>query len=73
MIDTKYVHDIGYLIDHDGDGVYDVFYSNETGLETAVLKRDDGKYLIDSDGTVGWDYIYDPETDELIEYLETKL
>jgi len=60
LIDTIYVKDIGYLIDTDGDGTYDVFHSNATNAETTPEKQDNGTYLINSDGVNGWDWIYDP-------------
>ena len=67
LIDIHWVKDIGYLIDDDGDGTYDTFYSNVTKEQTDVEKQDDGTYLIDSDGDDSWDWIYDIETNTLTE------
>jgi hypothetical protein len=62
LIDAQYVDDLGYLIDTNGDGIYDMFYSNSTGLTTPVERQDDGTYLINSDNDSDWDYVYDPQT-----------
>jgi hypothetical protein len=55
-----YLGDIGYLVDNDSDGIYDVFYSNETGNQTRVQKQENGTYLIDTNGDGTWDYSFDP-------------
>jgi hypothetical protein len=68
LIDAQYVGDLGYLIDTDGDGIYDMFYSNSTGLTTPVELQDDGTYLINSDNNSDWDYIYDPQTKQVTTY-----
>jgi len=71
LIDTIKLSDLGYLIDHDGDGVYDMFQSIEGEdfhLVTNTTKQDDGTYLIDSDEEIGWNWIYDPQTDTLLPY-----
>lgn len=68
LIDVLYVKHIGYLIDVNADGIYDLFYSNETMNKTAVEKLENGTYLIDSDGDDLWDYEYDPRTGLLIQY-----
>jgi len=70
LIDAIWVKTIGYLMDTNGDGTYDSFYSNETGATTATDKQDDGTYYINSDEDSGWDWIYDPDTDTLTEYTE---
>ncbi|MFO7676928.1 MAG: PKD domain-containing protein [Thermoplasmatota archaeon] len=69
-IDAEEVGDIGYLIDEDGDGVYDILYSYEIEDTTPVEEQDDGTYLLDVDGDGKWDYIYDPITKTLSEYIE---
>jgi PKD repeat protein len=71
-IDVWWVKDIGYLIDTDSDGTYDLFYSNETEAETDTEKQTDGTYLINSDEDEQWDWVYDPETDTLTEYSPEK-
>jgi PKD repeat protein len=58
----------GYLIDYNQDGVYTMFYNDETADETNVAKQEDGTYLIDSDGDDTWDYSYDPVTETLTAY-----
>lgn len=68
LIDAQYVGDLGYLIDTNGDGIYDHFYSNSTGLTTAAELQDDGTYLIDSDNNGSLDYIYDPQTKQVTTY-----
>lgn len=68
LIDVMYVKDIGYIIDNDGDDVYEEFYNNETGNTTATeYDEENESYLINSDGVEGWDYIYDSVTDTLTE------
>ncbi|MCX6667865.1 MAG: PKD domain-containing protein [Euryarchaeota archaeon] len=73
LIDTIKVGDIGYLIDLDGDGIYDEFESAEgLHLITNITKQTDGTYLIDSDGDSDWDWIYDPTTDTLTAYTTSE-
>lgn len=69
LIDAHFVEPIGFLIDIDADGIYDVF-QNLDGYETAVVLKEDGTYLIDSDGDGNGDYLYDSETDTLTELGE---
>ncbi|MCK5031260.1 MAG: PKD domain-containing protein, partial [Thermoplasmatales archaeon] len=59
-IDAITVGDIGYLIDIDGNEIYDSFHNAATGIETPVEKQDNGTYLIDVDGDGTWNYNYDP-------------
>jgi len=68
LIDAIFVKNIGYLLDEDGDGTYDAFYSNETGQKTDVEKQADGTYLINSDSDSDWDWTYDTITDTLTPY-----
>jgi len=68
LIDAQYIGDLGYLIDTNGDGIYDQFYSNSTGLTTPVELQDDGTYLINSDNDSDWDYMYDPQTKQVTSY-----
>ena len=72
LIDSHYVENIGYLLDNDGDEVYDLFHNHTTGIETDVEKQNDGKYLIDKDGDGNWDYTYVPETGEIESYESDK-
>jgi len=62
----------GYLIDIDGDRIYDKFYSYLSGINTTVSLRNNGKYLIDVDGDGKWDYIYDSVTGTTTPYKEKK-
>jgi len=68
LIDAIYVKDIGYLIDENSNGTYDVFRSNKTNNETTVQKQNNETYLIDSNGDTKWDYIYDQKTGTLTSY-----
>ena len=70
LIDAKNVGDIGYLIDENGDGIYDKFHSN-TGKEAEVQKLDNGSYLIDKNNDGIWDYYYTPDTDTLSTYASS--
>lgn len=67
LIDAWRINDEinGYLIDNDGDGLYDSFYNSATGQETDVERQNDGTYLIDETGNEEWDYAYDLDTGEL--------
>jgi parallel beta-helix repeat protein len=68
LIDVKYVKGLGYLINQDDDGIYDMFYSNSTTQETRVQKQADGLYLINSDSDRDWDYSFNPATSVLTVY-----
>jgi len=70
-IDAEAVGNLGYLIDVNGDGIYDLFHSNVTGLEAIVVYLENGTYEIDTDGDGTVDYIYDPSTGNLYEYTPT--
>ena len=69
LIDVLYVKDVGYLIDVNADGIYDLFYSNETMNKTTVEKLENGTYLLDSDDDTLWNYEYNPETNTLSPYI----
>ena len=68
LMSVMWVDGLGYLIDYNGDGIYDAFYSNETGQTTLVQRLADGTYLIDSDGDGVWDRLFNPLTKELTLY-----
>ena len=57
-IDAEQTGDIGYLLDNNGDSIYDAFYSDVSKQITAVQKKD-GNYNIDYDGDGDWDYTLD--------------
>ena len=65
-IDAEQTGNIGYLLDNNGDGIYDVFYSNEL-QEILAIQEKDGSYTIDSDGDGDLDYTYNT-TNGLTEY-----
>ena len=67
-IDVRYVGSLGYLINTDGVGPFDMFYSNQTGNMTVVQLLQNGDYLLDtnSDGTN--DFQYNPLSGSLQPY-----
>ena len=69
-IDTLPVSDTGYLIDTDGDGLYDSFY-NELTSQSTTVGISDGTYLIDSNGDGKWDFTYN-EQQGLVPYQEAE-
>jgi len=69
LISACWVKEKGYLIDYDGDEVYEMFYSNATDGETDTEKRKDGKYLVNEDGDGEWDFVYEIETDTMAPYI----
>jgi PKD repeat protein len=69
-IDTEEIVNLGYLIDDDGNEIYDTFYSYVSKQTTTVQKKD-GNYNIDSDGNGNWDYTFN-ETNGLTSYQEPK-
>jgi PKD repeat protein len=73
-VDIEFIDDEvkGYLIDYEKDGIYNVFYNNETGGKTDVEPQDNGTYLIDIDEDGKWDYTYDSEMDTLSKYVQEK-
>jgi len=71
LIDIKYTGGLGYLIDQDGVGMYDRFYSNSTRGETTVQRQANGTYLIDSNGDGTWEYWYNTTTGALSTYQAT--
>ena len=68
LIDVKYVNELGYFINQNADGVYDLFYSNSTMKYTVIQKQADGMYLLDTNGDGEWDYTYNPVTSALTTY-----
>jgi parallel beta-helix repeat protein len=67
LIDAHYCGSIGYLIDKNGNGTYDVFYRETTGKETETEKNGD-KYYIDINNDEEWDYIYNFTTNRISNY-----
>ena len=58
-IDACPVGDLGYLLDFDSDGKFEIFHNDATGIRTSVELRYDGRYLIDIDGDNRGDILYD--------------
>jgi chitodextrinase len=56
-IDAIQTRGAGYLLDNDGDGIYDAFYSDETH-QTVSIQRKGDSYLIDKDSDGHWEYVY---------------
>jgi hypothetical protein len=69
-IDVRYVGSLGYLIDGDGDGIFDTFHNNATGVETSLSQQSNGNYLIDTDGDGVFNTEYDPASGQTQEYSE---
>jgi serine protease len=59
-VHIKYVNEpeIGYLIDMNGDMVYDLFHDNLTGLDSSVEQLVDGGYVIDREGDGTRDFVF---------------
>lgn len=72
-VDVKYVGSNGYLIDQNGDGTFDQFHNNATGVEVGAKRQQDGKYLIDTNGDGTYDLQYDPAAGTTQPYSEQPL
>ena len=68
-IDALQTRGIGYLLDNDGDGIYDAFYSDVT-KQTLTIQKKDKSYLIDSNGDGDWDYTFDVTRGLITQYYE---
>lgn len=64
-INARKVGTIGYIVDDDGDGYYDTFYHEETGIQTIVNRLDTSSYSLDADDDGIWEYTYDMNSDIL--------
>jgi chitodextrinase len=73
LIDVQYVGNLGYLIDTNGDGIFDLFHTNITSIDTKVKVLENGDYLIDTDGDGNGDIVYNPITHQYQEYHEVPL
>jgi len=71
MIDVRYVGSLGYLMNTDGIGWFEMFYSNQTGNITAVQHLSTGEYLLDTDGNGAVDYQYNPASGSFQSYSAT--
>ncbi|UCF12739.1 MAG: PKD domain-containing protein [Thermoplasmatales archaeon] len=68
LIDAHYLGGIGYVIDIDEDGIFDIFYNKTTAIETAVKHQYDETYLIDTNGNGNWDYTYKQTTETIVPF-----
>ena len=67
-IGVQYVGSLGYLINTDGVGPFDMFFSNQTGNMTVVKLLNNGEYLIDSDNDGIYNFLYNPLSGSLQSY-----
>ena len=67
-----YIGSIGYFIDNESDGTYDLFYSNATSNNTSFKKQENETYLIDDNGDGTWDYSYNTMSATIIPLNENK-
>jgi PKD repeat protein len=67
LISSHKCGSLGYLIDKNGNGVYDVFYREITDRETKT-QYDDADYYIDINGDENWDYTYNITTEKILKY-----
>ena len=70
-IDVRYVGSLGYLINTDGIGPFDMFYSNQTKNQTVVHLQNGNEYLIDTNGDGSFDHLYNTQSGSLKIYPET--
>jgi PKD repeat protein len=69
LIDAVFTGDLGYMIDNDGDGIYDTFYSNTTGSITSMGTQSGGsEYLLDVNGDGTFDYQYNAAAGSVTAY-----
>lgn len=72
-IGVKFVGNLGYFIDQNGDSIFDQFHNNATGTETGVNQQTDGNYLIDSNGDGTYDLLYNAASGQTQPYSETPM
>ncbi len=70
LIDAKLIEDFGYLMDEDGDGIYDCCYINSLNDSTNVKCLDNDTYLIDSNNDGNYDYSYNLVDENLNDYTD---
>ncbi len=63
-IDAVAVAYLGYLMDSNSDGFFDIFHNDLTGEETFTEMKN-GVYLIDLDGDQRWEYEYNANSEML--------
>lgn len=69
-IDVLFVQNLGYLINVDSVGSFDLFYCNETGKQTRVREEQSDVYAIDTNGDGRFDFQYNVRTGVLSVYPE---
>ncbi len=69
LIDAQYFGDMGYLLDTDSDGMFDLFRNDSTLVETTI-ELEDENYFIDTDGDGDWDYTYNRKTETITKFTE---
>ncbi|MCJ7572372.1 MAG: hypothetical protein MUO82_10950, partial [Candidatus Thermoplasmatota archaeon] len=67
LIDAYYCGTIGYLVDKNGDGTYDVFYNKTTEKETNIQKNN-SEYNIDINDDKQWDHTFNITTNKINTY-----
>lgn len=70
LIDAYLFGDLGYFIDNNGDGIYDLFCNDTAKIETAVEQQGNGTYLIDINGDKAWDFYYDQVSGTITPFTE---
>lgn len=60
-----------YLVDINGDGIFDVFCDGANSKSNVVL-TEEGTYLIDVDGDDKWDFVYSPASNLMSPYGAVK-
>ncbi len=72
LIDAHEIRDVikGYLLDENGDRIYDVFHNEVTAKETGVNHKKNGEYLIDVNEDAKWDFVYHMQTRVLEQYID---
>ena len=70
LIDAYLFGDLGYFIDNNGDGIYDLFCNDTAKIETAVELQGNGTYLIDINGDKAWDFFYDQVSGTITPFTE---
>jgi len=68
FIGIQNVGTYGYLIDSNGTGTYDGFFSNATQNRTTAQAKGTDQYLIDSNGDNAFDLLYTVSTDTATVY-----
>ncbi|MEF8848099.1 MAG: PKD domain-containing protein, partial [Candidatus Thermoplasmatota archaeon] len=68
LIDSHKIENIGYLIDENEDGTYDLFQNINENISKTNVDQIEKQYLIDTDADQKWDYKYNLNQQKLTEY-----